>query len=71
MHFEYHEEKYTKARNWPKIFLQVIKHVIKLLINKINRIITVTPWFFGAENSRVTSGFVEVFGALGTTKDEF
>ena len=31
----------------------------------------VTPWFSGAENSRVTSGFVEVFDVLGTTKDEF
>ena len=31
----------------------------------------VTPWFSSAENSRITSGFVEVFGALGTTKDEF
>ena len=30
-----------------------------------------TPWFFGAENLRVMSGSVEVFGASATTKDEF
>ena len=30
-----------------------------------------TPWFSGAENSCVTSEFVKVFGASGTTKDEF
>ena len=31
----------------------------------------VTPWFSGAKNSCVTSGFVEVFSASDTTKDEF
>ena len=30
-----------------------------------------TPWLSGAKNLHVTSGFVEVFGALATTKDEF
>ena len=33
-------EKGTKAWNWPKIFLQVIKHIIKLLMNVINRVIS-------------------------------
>ena len=33
-------EKDIKAWNWPKIFLQVIKHVINLLMNVINRVIS-------------------------------
>ena len=32
-------ENGTKAWNLPKIFLQVVKYVIKLLVNIINRII--------------------------------
>ena len=34
-------KKGIKAWNWPKIFLQVIKHVIKLLMNIIRRIISI------------------------------
>ena len=33
-------ENSTKAWNWPKIFLQIIKHVINLLVNIINRVIS-------------------------------
>ena len=52
-----------------------LNQVLSILVNfqreGLGYTLNVTPWFSGAENSCVTSGFVEVFGASSTTKDEF